>query len=114
MERRKFPRFAVELKIEARAQGRESAIGKTNDFSRDGLMAVFDRFDFQENMTLDLLIQRPNLTNNILASAQPLWKKFVDGKCIVGFQFGSFAPEDKIEILEYAYSNWLKEKISVK
>ena len=114
MEKRRFPRFEVELKIEARSQGQESAFGRTKNFSRDGLKAVFDKFEFKTNTPLELIVQKPDSSENIKASAEPLWISALGDKYNVGFQFRSFAPEDKIEILEYAYSNWVKEKISIK
>jgi hypothetical protein len=114
MEKRRFPRFEVELKIEARGQGQESAFGRTKNFSRSGLKAVFDRFEFKTNTPLELIVQKPGSSENIKASAEPLWVIVLDDKYDVGFQFMSFAPEDKIEILEYAYSNWVKEKTSAK
>lgn len=114
MEKRRFPRFEVELNIEARGKGQESTFGKTNNFSRDGLKAVFDKFEFKVNAPLQLIIQKPNSEENIKASAEPLWISAFGDKFNVGFQFRSFAPEDKIEVLEYAYSNWVKEKTNVK
>lgn len=114
MERRKFSRFKVELKVKARREGKESAFGKIKDFSRNGLRAIFDKFEFEANTPVELMIQRPNSDADIIAGAEPLWKKAVGDKCDVGFRLTSFTPEDKIDILEYGYFNWVREKKSAK
>lgn len=111
MERREFPRFIVGLKVAAKNETKESSLGLIKDFSRRGLRAVFDRFEFEFNSPLQLIIQRPDSGFYTPAIAEPVWKRPAQGKWDVGFRLKRFAPEKKAEILEYGYLKWLKENI---
>jgi len=111
MERRKFMRFPVELKIETGKEDSRNNPGLTKNFSHDGLRGVFEEFDFVLNSPLRLKIQIPNSDIFIPASAEPAWKRLLDGKWNVGFRLKEFPPARKAEILEYGYNNWIKENI---
>ncbi len=111
MERRKFPRFNVMIQVEAGREGKESSIGLIEDFSRGGFRAVFDKFEFEFNLPLQLRIQRPNSDFYASASAEPIWKRSVEDKWDVGFKLKTFPPEAKAEILECGYFKWLKESV---
>ena len=106
MEKRKFIRFPVDLKVKA---GKEIA-GITKDFSREGLRVIFDDFSFVLDSALKLEIQSPDSDVPIPLVAKPLWKRLLDGKWNVGFMFAELAPAKKAEILEYGYRKWVKEK----
>lgn len=109
MERRKFIRFPVDLRVKA---GNEIS-GITKDFSREGLRVVFDEFSFELNSPIRLAIQSQDLDASIPLVAKPLWKRLLDGKWNVGFMFAELAPARKAEILEYGYHKWVKQNIPV-
>jgi hypothetical protein len=113
MEKRKFMRFPVDLKIEAQKQDQGHVAGIIKDFSREGLRVVFDEFSFELNSPIKLAIQSQDLDASIPLVAKPLWKRLLDGKWNVGFMFAELAPARKAEILEYGYHKWVKQNIPV-
>ena len=106
MEKRRFMRFPVDLKVKA---GKEIT-GTTKDFSREGLRVIFDDFSFGLDSLVDMEIQSPTSDASIPLVAKPLWKRLLDGKWNVGFMFAELAPAQKQEVLEYGYKKWVREK----
>ena len=114
MERRKFLRFPVSLKVEAANGNRTANPGLTKDFSREGLRAVFDDFDFNIESLLELKIQRPNKEIFVPAGVEVRWRRPFEGKWEAGFRLRDFPSQIKAEILEYGYHKWLSEKLNHK
>ena len=111
MERRKEIRFPASLKVAGIRQNKESILGLTKDFSRSGLRAVFDNFESEPNSYTDIKIQSPEEDVFIPANAEVRWKRPAEGRWEVGFRLKDFVSQAKAEILEYAYQNWLKDRI---
>ncbi len=111
MERRKFIRFQVDLKIETNKQSQKSNPGFAKDFSHDGLRAAFNEFEFEPGSTVVFRIKDPASQNLVPGVALIVWKKLIDGKWNVGFILKEFSPANKADILEYGYTNWLKQNM---
>jgi hypothetical protein len=110
MEKRRFLRFNVDLKVEAKNPDSESTWGVLTDFSREGLRVIFDDFKSAVASQTELMIQTPDSENYIPMSAEAVWKTPAEGnKWQVGFKLKEFSPEAKANILEYGYRKWLKE-----
>ena len=107
-DRRRFMRFNTSLKVEIKNANNESLLGKIQDFSRQGLKVIFDNFNFKKNSYVDLRIQQPGNETFIPASAMVVWERSNQGKCEAGLEIKQMSPEEKSEVLEYGYKNWLE------
>lgn len=112
MERRKFMRFLITLKVQAKREDKENSFGLVKDFSREGMRAVFDDFDFNLNSCVNLEIQRLSEDVFVPASGEVVWKRPVEGKWEVGLRLKEFPSLAKSEILENGYHKWLKERVA--
>lgn len=113
MEQRKFIRFNVDLKVEAKTPDSESSWGVLSDFSREGLRVIFNDLKSTLASQTKLMVQTPNSEEYIPMSAEAVWKTPVEGnKWQVGFKMKEFSPEAKSGILEYGYTRWVKENSS--
>ena len=110
-DRRRFMRFLITLKVGAKKEDNERSFGLVRDFSREGFRAVFDNFDFNVNSYVDLEIQRLSEDVFIPASGEVVWKRPNEGKWEVGFRLKDFPTEQKAEILERGYKDWVREKV---
>lgn len=110
-DRRRYLRFPVSLMVQTR--DKEKTYGLTKDFSRGGLKAIFDEFNFDIKSFVDLEIQRPNKDIYIPTKVEVVWKRFIEGKWQVGLSLKEFPAWVKAEILEYGYNNWLREKEAI-
>lgn len=110
MERRKFLRFAIPLRIEVEGEEIE---GLTKDFSREGLKAVFDHFPLDVHSHIKFKLQRPNEEGYIWGEGEVIWKKSVGEKCEAGIRLKNFPPDLKTEILEQGYKNWVRKILEV-
>jgi hypothetical protein len=113
MERRKFMRFLITLRVGAKRENKENSFGLVKDFSREGLRVVFDDFDFDLNSCVDLKIQRLSEDIFIPASGEVVWKRPVEGKWEAGLRLKEFPSSVKAEILESGYRKWLEERATV-
>lgn len=112
IERRRCLRFATPLMVQARRENKDNIWGLIRDFSRGGLRAIFDEFDFNLKSFVELQIQRPNENVYIPASVEVIWKRFNEGKWEVGLKLKEFPSQVKAEILEHGYNKWLEEKVA--
>lgn len=113
MEHRRFPRYSINLQVEAK-DGKESDLGTISDFSRQGAKVCFEKFDFEPNSSIELKIQRPNKDVFIPAMGQVMWKRIIGGnKCEAGIKLLDFPSEVKIEILECAYREWIRSRLGL-
>lgn len=109
MNKRKFLRFAVPLRIELSG---ENIRGFTKDFSREGLKAVFNHFPFDASSHIKFKVQKPNEDVYIPVSGEVMWKKVAEKRCEVGIRLRNFPPGLKAKILEHGYHAWVKDKKS--
>ena len=110
MEHRKYLRFNVDLKVEAKSPDNESNWGVLSDFSREGLKVIFDDFKFALAAKTQLMVQAPNSEEYFPLSAETVWKSPAGpNKWQVGFKMKEFSPEAKSGILEYGYNRWIKD-----
>ncbi len=112
-ERRKFMRFLITLRVKAGKENNQDSFGLIKDFSREGLKAIFDDFDFNPHSCIDLQIQRLSKDIFIPASGEVIWKRPIEGKWEVGVKLKEFSSQAKAEILEEGYNNLLKDKVCV-
>ncbi|MFC1592567.1 PilZ domain-containing protein [Candidatus Omnitrophota bacterium] len=108
IERRQCLRFFTPLKLELEKESNEVMPGQIRNFSRGGLRACFDSFDFAPATCVNLKIQRPNKDDFSLASAEVVWKKAIEGKWEVGMKLKEFSNWVKTEILELGFKEWCK------
>ena len=106
-DRRKFIRFLITLNVKAKKE-KEESFGLVKDFSRKGLRAVFDDFNFDINSYVELELQRLSRDMFIPATAEVIWKRPIKGKWEVGFRLKEFLPQAKAEILDLCYRGWLR------
>ncbi|MFH1578295.1 MAG: PilZ domain-containing protein [Candidatus Omnitrophota bacterium] len=111
MNKRKFLRFLTPLKVKAGSDDKEMQLGVIKDFSRDGLRAVFDNFEFEPYSSVALRIQSPSAEGFNRATAEVRWKKLAEGGCEVGLKLTDFLPSLKAEILDYGYDKWLEDTV---
>ena len=109
IERRKSLRFLITLKVQTKKENKENCFGLIKDFSRGGIRAVFDDFDFNINSFVDLEIQRLSKDVFIPAIGEVVWKRPSEGRCEVGLRFKEFSPEAKSEILAHGYKKLLED-----
>ena len=107
-ERRRYIRFPVSLKVEAYEENYIKSTGVVQDFSRDGLSAVFDDCDFEVNSYITIGIQRPSKESIFHAIVKVMWKREVDDKCKIGAKLNNFSSHIKSEILEHGYNYWIE------
>ena len=111
IDRRKFKRFPVSLKIEIPRENQDSVSGVVTNFSRDGLEALFDELDSSIRSGVDCKIQSPNQEDTHTVNGEIMWREPWEGKLRVGLRFNEIAPAFKADILDYAYRKWLEETI---
>ena len=115
-EHRKFQRFDsfvnVHYKYHDDVDSAEVA-GLTGDLSRDGLKLYTDQ-KIRIGGLVDLTIEIPDDPKSIKAHGEVVWCRVSDketARYSVGVRFLGFDPVDKFRILDYAYNNWLEDKI---
>lgn len=111
MDKRKFLRFNAPLEVKAVKENREYDSGIIKDFSREGLKAVFNNFDFEPDSRIELDIQRPAIDVFIPGKGEVRWKREIKGKWEVGIKLLELPPYVKGEILDYGYRRWVKDKV---
>ena len=114
MNNRKYIRYHLPLKVEAKSEDDQSAKGIVKDFSRNGLRILFDSFDFLPPSILNLKIQRPGKEIFVPAIGEVTWKTFTSSGWEVGVRLRDFSPQVKAEILEHAYRAWLSQRSKYK
>ncbi|MDY6856867.1 MAG: PilZ domain-containing protein [Thermodesulfobacteriota bacterium] len=107
-ERRRYIRFPVSLKVEAYEENNIKSTGVIQDFSRDGLGAVFDNCDLDVSSYITIGIQRPGKKDIFHTAVKVMWKRQVDDKCTIGAKLHNFSSHIKSEILEHGYNYWIE------
>lgn len=113
-EKRKYIRFKLllkgEIEIEAGSGLATSSEAYITDFSREGLRIFIPRKDFSKPDTVKLKVYMPNAHHPILIHAKVQWIKPKDDGLEIGTKIDRIDPEDKNEILDYAYEIWKEKK----
>jgi len=114
-ERRKFKRF--DAYISARFKGPKSdqlVTTLTHDISRDGIK-VSTMEILKVGALLDLELSIPDDPRPIYVTTEVVWAKKLRGEdsgCEYGLKFLKMDPVDKFRALDFAYNNWLEDKIN--
>ncbi len=108
-ERRKFPRFTIEIKAKFVTEDNKESSCVLTDISREGTRVEFSTKEKVEIGTgIKLLIYAPYKEGPITTSVIIMWSKELDDdpECcyIAGGLFADIAPEDKSFLLDHAYA----------
>jgi c-di-GMP-binding flagellar brake protein YcgR len=115
-EHRKFKRFDayVTVHIYQRDHEKEREIlGLSGDLSRDGLK-IFTDDTIYVGTILNLVIEIPDDPKPIKASGEVVWcQKNYDNTSayLLGIHFLNLNAVDRFRVLDYAYNNWLEDKV---
>ena len=113
MERRKFIRFKVlsETEFKIRDDKKDTPLlAKVIDFSREGLRLFISESDFLKDNLLTLRVYLPNRPSPIIIQAEVRLMRLIDTCWQLGMKIREINPEEKEEILNYAYNIWKEEK----
>ncbi|MCX5679894.1 MAG: PilZ domain-containing protein [Candidatus Omnitrophica bacterium] len=111
-DKRKFIRFSVSLDAKSRAAGwfRPKAKYSVKDVSREGLK-LNTKEALKEGDMLELELSVPGKRPPITAMGQVVWNhKLGEAGYDIGLKFKTINPEDKFEILDYAYNKWIRSR----
>ncbi len=111
-ERRRFIRFKVPIRVEfsVKANLELSQEGKIVDFSREGAKIFLPPVSLSKEENIELKTYLPNRTTPISFQAQIRWIKIGEEKAELGLKIIHIDPQDKSEILDYAYKLWREKK----
>ena len=104
-ERRKYMRFNTPLSLEYRTLTLNPIFGKTlaKDLSREGM-----RFDIKEDVpvgaSLELCMNVPGDNLPVFATGKVAWANGFDA----GVKITKISQQDRLRVLEYVYTEWLK------
>lgn len=111
-ERRKFNRFKLSVRAEfsVRTTLELSQEGKIIDFSREGTRILIPSISLSKGENIELKVYLPHRNSPIPFQAQVRWIKVDKEQAEVGLKITHIDPQEKNEILNYAYKLW-REKI---
>lgn len=114
-EHRRFQRFDsfVNVHFKTHGENKKEVEGLTGNLSRDGLKLLTDE-KLEKGTLLDLVIEIPDDPKPVKAHGEVVWRHAINDKTArysIGIRFLGFDPVDKFRILDYAYNNWLEDKI---
>lgn len=110
-ERRKFKRYKVSLNaaLHFNYESEPKMIGQVVDFSREGLrVSIAGRRAPDVGIPVQIQTYLPGQRLPVKLEGRAKWVRRCIDACEVGCQLDRIAPEDKSEILDYAYSEWRK------
>lgn len=114
-ERRKFKRFDAYISIRFRSPKTEHMVTTlTHDISRDGIK-ISTMEILRMGALLDVELTIPDDPRPIYVTGEIVWCKKLRGEdegCEYGVKFLKMDPVDKFRALDFAYNNWLEEKIN--
>ena len=114
-DNRKYIRFSVSLDAKSRAAGwfRPKAKYSVKDVSKGGLK-LSAREALKEGDMLELELSVPGKRPPVTAMGQVVWNhKLGDTGYDIGLKFKTIKPEDKFEILDYAYNKWVRSRKTI-
>jgi len=111
-ERRLFNRFKLPIRVEfsVKTTLELSREGKIIDFSREGTRIAIPSLSLSEGENIELKAYLPSRVSPIPFKAEIRWIKVDEEKVELGLKIIHIAPQDKSEILDYAYKLW-RERI---
>lgn len=111
-ERRRFNRFRLPIRVEfsVKTSLELSQQGKIIDFSREGTRILIPSVSLSKGENIELKAYLPYRTLPISFQAQIRWIKVDKEKAELGLKITHIDPQEKSEILEYAYKLW-RERI---
>lgn len=114
-EHRRFQRFDTFVNVHFKYHGEpaKEVSGLTGDLSRNGLKLYADE-KLMEGTLLDLVIEIPDDPKPVKAHGEVVWCHTSHEKTSrysVGVRFLGLDPVDKFRVLDYAYNNWLEDKV---
>jgi len=115
-EHRKYKRFDTYVTVHIKkhdAGASKEILGLSGDLSRDGLKVFADE-KLPLGTLLDLSIEIPDDPKAINARGEIVWcKKSSEdtSKYCFGIHFVGLGAVDKFRVLDYAYNNWLEDKV---
>ncbi len=115
-EHRKYKRFDTYVTVHIKkhdAGASKEILGLSGDLSRDGLKVFADE-KLPLGTLLDLVIEIPDDPKAIHARGEIVWcKKSGEdtSKYCFGIHFIGLGAVDKFRVLDYAYNNWLEDKV---
>ncbi|GEM_PF-518221 len=114
-ERRKFKRFDAYISVRFKSAKSEQLVTTlTHDISRDGIKISTMEF-LRVGAPIELELSIPDDPRPIYVSSEVMWAKKLRGEdagCEYGLRFVNMDPVDKFRALDFAYNNWLEEKIN--
>ncbi|MBI4398264.1 MAG: PilZ domain-containing protein [Candidatus Omnitrophica bacterium] len=114
-ERRKFKRFDAYISARFKSPKTGQLVTTlTHDISRDGIKVTTMEI-LKVSAPLELELSIPDDPRPIYVTAEVAWaRKFrgEDAGCEYGLRFIHIDPVDKFRALDFAYNNWLEEKIN--
>ena len=111
-DKRKFIRFSVSLDARSRAASwfKQRAKYSVKDVSKEGLR-VNAKEALKEGDMLELELSVPGNKSPVTALGQVVWNhKLGSAGYDIGLKFKTIKPEDKFEILDYAYNKWIRSR----
>jgi len=111
-EKRRYFRFQLPIKIEfdVKANLELPQEGRTIDFSREGIRILIPSLSLSKGENIELKAYLPHRASPVPFKAEIRWIKVDEEKAEVGLKITHIAPQDKSEILDYAYKLW-RERI---
>ena len=112
-ERRKFKRFDAFMSVKLKSSdGVDAAeVSLSNDLSREG-MKITTAPVVDCGHLVDLEINIPDDPKPVHTTGEIAWVKSSDGDYALGVKFLMMDPVDKFRVLDYAYNNWLENKVN--
>lgn len=114
-ERRKFKRFDAYISVRFKSPKTEHLVTTlTHDISRDGIK-ISTMEILKVGALLDIELSIPDDPRAIYVSSEIVWARKLRGEdagCEYGLKFLKIDPVDKFRALDFAYNNWLEEKIN--
>ncbi|MBS3820071.1 PilZ domain-containing protein [bacterium] len=106
-ERRKFPRFETTFPVEWVQRKKEVGKAKMVDISRHGFRLLLN-FPPSPGVRMNFKIHIPGTPTLLSLKGTNVWHRPYNGQWEAGFVFKKIRSSDKSQLLDYAYSQWLK------
>ena len=113
-ERRKYMRFdddaCIDIFYELTGRRPLKKKARLKDVSREGLR-ILGKNALLKGSYIDMEIKMPTKNRFIPAFGEVVWSKNVDNTYYdTGMRFTKIQKEDRVDLLDYAYDEWLKAR----
>ena len=118
-EHRHFKRFDTYVRVhfkqhdDHKGESIQEKTGLSGDLSRGGLK-IYSDDKIQVGSLIDLTIEIPDDPLPVKVCGEVAWSQKIKNKTSkysFGVHFVGLSPVDKFRVLDYAYNNWLDDKI---